>query len=65
MDGVTDGKPAAKAGLQKGDVIVQLGSFQVKNIQDYMKGLAAFKKGDTTKVKVKRQKEEKEMEVTF
>ena len=65
VDGVTDGKPAAKAGLQKGDVIVQLGSFQVKNIQDYMKGLAAFKKGDTTKVKVKRQKEEKEMEVTF
>jgi hypothetical protein len=30
-----------------------------------MKALSAFKKGDTTKVKVKRGAEEKVMEVTF
>jgi Zn-dependent M28 family amino/carboxypeptidase len=65
VDGVTDGKPASKAGVQKGDVITGLGDFQVKTIQDYMKALAAFKKGDSTTVKVTRGKEEKTLPVTF
>lgn len=65
VDGVTEGKPAAKAGLQKGDVIVGLGEFAVKDIRDYMKALAAFKKEDTTKVKIKRGSETKEFPVTF
>ncbi len=65
VDGVTDGKPAAKAGLQKGDIITGLGDFPVKNIQDYMKALAAFKKGDSTNVKVKRNNAEKTLPVTF
>lgn len=65
VDGVTDGKPASKAGLLKGDIIVGLGDIQVKTIQDYMKGLSMFKKGDSTTVKVKRGTEEKVMPVTF
>ena len=65
VDGVTDGKPAAKAGLLKGDIIVGLGDLSVKSIQDYMKGLAMFKKGDTTTVKIKRKADEKTMPVTF
>jgi hypothetical protein len=65
VDGVTDGKPAAKAGLQKGDIIVELGEMQVKTIQDYMKGLAKFTKGESTTVKVKRDKDEKELTITF
>lgn len=64
-DGVTDGKPAAKAGLQKGDIIIGMGDTEIKNIQDYMKGLAMFKKGDTTTIRVKRGEEEKKMDVTF
>lgn len=65
VDGVTDGKPASKAGVQKGDIIVGLGDMPVKTIQDYMKGLAAFKKGDNTQVKIKRKEEEKMLPVTF
>jgi hypothetical protein len=65
VDGVTDGKPASKAGLLKGDIIVGLGEIVVKDIQDYMKGLSTFKKGDTTTVKVKRGAEVKTMPVTF
>jgi hypothetical protein len=65
IDGVTDGKPASKAGLLKGDVIIGLGEIQVKTIQDYMKGLSMFNKGDSTTVKVKRGTEEKVMPVTF
>lgn len=65
VDGVTDGRPAAKAGVQKGDIIVALGDFGVKTIQDYMKALAAFKKGDSTTVKIKRGSEEKALPVSF
>ncbi|MFN0036678.1 MAG: M20/M25/M40 family metallo-hydrolase, partial [Saprospiraceae bacterium] len=65
VDGVTDGKPASKAGLLKGDVIIGLGDLAVKNIQDYMKGLSQHSKGDSTTVKVKRGEEEKTMQVTF
>lgn len=65
VDGVTDGKPAAKAGLQKGDIIIGLGDLAVKNIQDYMKGLSQHSKGESSTVKVKRGTEEKTMPVTF
>lgn len=65
VDGVTDGKAAAKAGVQKGDVIIGLGEHPVKDMQGYMKALGAFKKGDNTNVKVKRGAETKELPVTF
>ena len=39
IDGVTDGKPAQKAGLQKGDIIMMLGDMPVNGIEDYMVGL--------------------------
>jgi len=65
VDGVTDGRPAAKAGIQRGDRIVRLGDIEVITIQDYMSALSKFQKGDTAKVKVVRGSETKEMEVTF
>ena len=65
IDGVTDGKPAAKAGLLKGDVVIQLGDVKVVDMMSYMKALSKFKKGETTKVKVQRGKEEKEADITF
>lgn len=65
VDGVTDGKPAAKAGLKQGDIVTQLGDDPVTDVMSYMKALSKFKKGDTTKVKVHRGKEELEMSVTF
>ena len=65
VDGVTDGKPAFKAGLKAGDVILQLGDTEVISIQEYMQGLAKFKKGESTTVKVKRGTEEKVFNVTF
>ena len=65
IDGVTDGKPAFKAGIKQGDVVIKLGDDMVDSVQTYMKALAKFKKGDTTKVKVLRGKEELEMSITF
>lgn len=65
IDGVTDGKPAFKAGILKGDVVKKLGETEVKSVQDYMKALSGFKKGDTTKIEVLRNGELKSFNVTF
>ncbi len=65
IDGVLDGRPGAKAGLQKGDIILQMGEYPVKDIYGYMEGLSKFKAGDKTTVKVKRGDKIVEVEVTF
>ena len=65
IDGVIDGRPGKKAGLEKGDIIIGMGDMEVEDIYDYMEGLSKFKVGETTKVKVKRGEETIEKEVTF
>jgi hypothetical protein len=65
IDGVSDGKPAAKAGLQPGDVVIQLGENKILDMMSYMKALGKFTKGETTKVKVLRGKEVVEKDITF
>lgn len=64
-DGINDGRPGAKAGMQKGDIIVELGDMKIKTMSDYMKALSLFQKGDSTKMKVKRQETEKVLDVSF
>lgn len=64
-DGVTEGRPGAKAGLKTGDVIVQLGEHPVNSMETYMQALNKFKKGDKTKVKYKRGAEMLEADVEF
>lgn len=64
-DGVSDGKPAAKAGVMKNDIIIKLGDSDINTIQEYMKALGKFNKGETTKVKVLREGKEVELSVTF
>lgn len=65
IDGVIDGKPAAAADIQDGDVIIQIGDLKVKDIYDYMEGLAKFKAGEKAIVIVKRGKDTIEKEVEF
>jgi len=65
VDGVSDGKPAALAGLEQGDVIVQLGDFDTSDMTSYMKALGKFEKGSSTSVKVLRKGEQKVLPVTF
>ncbi|MCB9283658.1 MAG: M20/M25/M40 family metallo-hydrolase [Lewinellaceae bacterium] len=65
IDGVTDGRPAQLAGLQRGDVIVQLGDMPIKDIYDYMEALGQYEKDQTAKVIILRGSERLEKEVTF
>lgn len=64
-DGVTEGRPAAKAGLKAGDVVLQLGDFPCTDVQAYMTALSKFKKGDTTTLKYQRGNDTFTVEVTF
>jgi len=64
-DGISDGRPAQKAGLKPGDVIIQLGENNVSSLENYMQALGKFKKGDKTKVKFKRGNETLEATVEF
>ncbi len=64
-DGVIDGRAAQKAGLQTGDVIVQLGEHLVTGLETYMQALNKFNKGESTKVIVRRGDKVLEMPVTF
>jgi Zn-dependent M28 family amino/carboxypeptidase len=54
IDGVSDGKPAQVAGLQKGDVVTMLGSVAVLDMQTYMQALSKLSKGESTQVVVER-----------
>lgn len=64
-EGVSENRPAFKAGVKPGDVIVQLGDHKVTDVQTYMGALNKFNKGDSTKVKLLRGKEEIILDITF
>lgn len=65
IDGVSEDKPAQKAGMQKGDVVVKVGEFEVTDMMSYMKSLSKFEKGMKTIVVVERNGEQLELEVTW
>ena len=64
-DGVSEGKPAQKAGLQAGDIIIELGGYNISSLESYMQTLGKFKKGETVKVKYIRGGKTLETSVSF
>ncbi len=65
IDGVSPGKLAEKIGLQTGDILLQLGSYKFVDVQSYMQALNKFKKGNATKLTIKRNNEEKTFDIVF
>ena len=64
-DGVSDGRPAQKAGIQTGDVVIQIGEHTINSMENYMQALGKFKKGDKATIKYKRGEETLTAEVEF
>lgn len=65
IDGVSEDRPAQKAGLKKGDVVIKVGEYDVTNMMSYMETLSKFEKGETVKVKVERDENILEVDLTF
>jgi len=65
IDGVSEDKPAIKAGLKKGDVVVKIGDSTIVDMMSYMRTLSTFDTGNKTKVKVLRDGKEIEVEIEF
>ncbi|NIP94574.1 MAG: PDZ domain-containing protein, partial [Akkermansiaceae bacterium] len=60
---VAEDSGAADAGLQSGDVILAADGKEVGKIEDLQEILSNKEPGDTVKIKVKREAEEKEFDV--
>lgn len=63
LSGVREGSPAAKGGLTAGDIIVKLGTFDVKNLSDMTYAMGEHKPGDEVDVIVRRGSELKTLRV--
>ncbi len=65
IDGITEGRPASKAGLKSGDIVTAIGEHKVLDMMSYMKALGAYAKGDKADVTVKRGTEQLKVNVEF
>jgi S1-C subfamily serine protease len=64
LSGVSSGGPAEQAGLQKGDLIVEMGGQSIANIYDYTYALDVLKPDQAVKVVYLRNGEKKETSLT-
>jgi Zn-dependent M28 family amino/carboxypeptidase len=65
IDAVMDNRPAAAAGLEKGDIVIKLGDVDVVDINAYMEALAKFEEGQKTTVVVRRGDQTLTKEIQF
>lgn len=65
VSGVREGGPAAKAGIQQGDVILALNGIRVTDAQSYTEALDEQKVGATVPVQILRGSEKLELKVTI
>lgn len=65
VDGVREGQPGYRGGMEAGDIIIQLGDFSVSDIYNYMEALREYEKGDQIVVKILRNNTEMNIEITF
>jgi hypothetical protein len=65
LSAVRPGSPAEQAGLQRGDLIVQIDDAEVRDINDFMEVLSAAEPGQRATVIVIRDGERLQLEVTY
>ncbi|HRN94313.1 MAG TPA: M20/M25/M40 family metallo-hydrolase [Chitinophagales bacterium] len=65
VDGIVDGKPADKAGMKAGDIIVKIGDCEIKEVYSYMECLSKINPGEQKEITVVRDKNEIKLHVIF
>jgi len=63
IQAVIDGRPAHKAGIKNGDVIIRIDQEEIREIQTYMRALSNLQAGRTAQITVKRGEQELTFEV--
>jgi aminopeptidase YwaD len=64
-DGVSDNKPAKAAGIQAGDIITKIGDYTITDMDNYMKTLGKFKKGDAVEIEFLRKGKTEKVNIVF
>ena len=62
-ENVSKGKPADRAGMLTGDIIIELNGKKITDIYSYMDALGTLKENQTYKVKIKREGKTKELKI--
>ncbi len=65
VEDVSDDRPASRAGVKAGDVLLELGPYKIGGMQSYMEALSKLKSGDKVPLKLRRGTEEKTVDVTL
>ena len=65
IDGVSENRPAANAGILSGDVLLKIDKCEVKEVYSYMDCLAKVKSGEELPVTISREGKEMILEVKF
>lgn len=65
VNSVTDGSPAAKAGLREGDVILSFGEREITHIQDLTRSVADTKAGTSRDLKIVREGRQQTVKVNI
>jgi Zn-dependent M28 family amino/carboxypeptidase len=65
IDGVSDDRPAQKAGMKKGDIVIKVGDYEIVDMMSYMKALSKFEKGQKTTVVILRAGKEIPLDVVW
>jgi len=65
VDGVSPDKPADRAGMLKGDIIIKIDERAIGDIYDYMNALQRYRKGDACRIQLLRGTDTLTMTVDF
>jgi S1-C subfamily serine protease len=65
IEGTSAGSPAEKAGLLKGDVIVQIGDIPIAGMSDFLYMLQVYKPGDVVLTRFLRDGKPHEVRITL
>lgn len=65
VDGILSDRPAEKAGLERGDILLKIDDTDIKDIYDYMKILGEHEKGDRVELVIDRGSKKIRKKLTF
>lgn len=65
IDGVSEDKPAQKAGLLKGDIVIKMGDSTIVDMMSYMRALSAYEVGANATIIISRDGKEITKQIKF